>query len=141
MILLRANQKEPLLKPTNLNKILFQKSGMELRDFGLVIIRSALVRDRFSAQSAPVDDHPALGAPKVHADRFHQSAAGCGTVSRALFIDVLAPETTRTVITAACVFQRLDLGTAMPAGERFLAGNEGHQVLKRKCITSPSCTT
>lgn len=121
-----GNQKEPLQKPRDLNKIVIQKSGMQRRDFGLVIIRSTLVGDRFSAGDAPVDDHPALGSAKVHSDGFHQSAAGRSSVSRTVLIHMFAPEALRAVIAAAPVFQRLHRSAAVFARERFLTGEEDH---------------
>lgn len=133
-----ANQKEPLRKPKNLNKIVIQKSGMECGEFGLVIIRSALVRDRFSAGDAPVDDHPALGAAKVHADGLHQSAAGRRPVSRTVFIHVLAPEALWTVVAAACVLQRLDRCAAVFTGEWFLTDNERHECMVLRSVSQVS---
>jgi len=108
-----------------LNKILFQKSGVQCREFGLVIIRSALIRDRFSARRAPVDDHPALRTAKVHANGLHQSAAGGCPVSRAVFIHMFAPEALWAVVAAAPVHDRFHLRTAVLTGEWFLAGDEG----------------
>lgn len=136
-----GNQKEPLHEPKDLNKILLQKSGLEFREFGLIIIRSTLIGDRFSTRFAPVDDHPALGAAKVHADGLHQSAAGCRPVSRTAIIHMLAPEASWTVIATASMFQRLNLGTAVFTGEWFLAGDEGHEGRKPRKQKMPTRPT
>jgi len=112
---------------------------MQRRDFGLVIIRSALVGDHFCAGDTPVDDHPALGSAKVHSDRFHQSAAGRSSVSRTMFIHVFTPKTLRTVVAATPVFQRLHRSATVLTDERFLADNEWHERMIQRSVSQVSC--
>lgn len=97
---------------------------MECGDFGLVIIRSHNVRDRFSACLASVDDHPALGPAVFDSRGLHHPAAEGLPVAGSQVIHVLAPEATRAVVAVGSVLQRFHGGAAVLADEGLLAGDE-----------------
>ena len=111
-----------------MNKILLQILPIHGRKECEVVIRSQDICDLLAAVEAAVDDHPALASAEFLGDRFHQSFARRCAVPGAVFIHVLAPETLWAVVAAGGVFQRLHVRAAVSADERFLAGEEGHEI-------------
>jgi len=122
-----------------MNKNMFHLRVRSITHLGEIVIGRGDIGQIFYTAGALMDDHPTFAPAVVESNRRHESPARRRAIAGALGIDMLAPQTLRTVVAVTPVLERSHACSAVFAREGFLAGDEDH-TLNRKCITSPSFT-